>query len=264
MNSSPIMMVASGLVKSFPDRCKSSFKFWHSHKRITVLKSIDLKIYSGEIIALLGPNGAGKTTLFRLLSGLLMAEQGEISFYDRGRRISTPQHHLRVGLLPDTERSFYWRLTGRQNLDFFASLTQMDSHEIKPKIEEAIQRFGLSYIDRRYLEFSAGMKQRLCLARSFIQEHDLLLLDEPTKSLDPESAAALRSLILKDQKENPERTIFFSTHLPYEAQSLASRIIILTSGKITAQGSFSELQRLFGTTESSLEDIYLNVQRNWR
>ena len=216
------------------------------------LDEVDLEVPAGEVFALLGPNGAGKTTLIKILCSLILPDGGEASVYGLDVVKNPAEVRSLLSLVVGEERSFYWRLTGRQNLEFFAALYNLPRKTARQRIEEAAFTLGLEDLEKRYQEYSTGMKQRLALARSLLHDAKLIFMDEPTRSLDPNAAAKLRELMRK-------RTVFFTTHQIQEAQSLADRIAILDKGKIKACGTLKELQCQFGLTKASLEQIFQKV-----
>ena len=209
---------------------------------VKALKSIDLSIPAGEIFVLLGPNGSGKTTLIKSLCGLLLPSHGSTSLmgFDVVKEWKTAKSQ--VSLLVGEERSFYWRLSGRQNLEFFATLYGLSKQEIKKKLEQVRGLFEID-LDRRYQEYSTGMKQRLALARSFLHDAKILFMDEPTRSLDPNAADKLREIILNLRKTHPDKTFFMTSHQFQEAELLADRVGILDQGELKACGTYQELSQ---------------------
>ncbi|MDO8527128.1 MAG: ABC transporter ATP-binding protein [Deltaproteobacteria bacterium] len=224
--------------------------------RRSVLKDIHLNIRQGEIFALLGVNGAGKTTLIKILSSLILPDEGEVRVF--GENILRYPHRIKplISLVVGEERSFYWRLTGRQNLEFFAALYNLPRKEARRRIEKAAVLLGIENLDNRYQEYSTGMKHRLALVRSLLSEARLILMDEPTRSLDPNAAFKLREIIRNDFSGGTQRTVFFTTHQLQEAEALADRIAILDKGKIKVCGTMKELQDNCSRPGASLEKIF--------
>lgn len=218
------------------------------------LDGVDLEVPAGEVFALLGPNGAGKTTLIKILCSLILPDGGEASVHGLDVVKNPAEVRSLLSLVVGEERSFYWRLTGRQNLEFFAMLYNLPRKTARQRIEEAASILGLEDLEKRYQEYSTGMKQRLALARSLLHDAKLIFMDEPTRSLDPNASAKLREFI-----RGLKRTVFFTTHQIQEAQSLADRIAILDKGKIKACGTLKELQCRFGLPDVSLEKIFQKV-----
>lgn len=202
---------------------------------------IDLRVEEGEIFGVLGPNGAGKTTTMRMLSTLLEPTSGEarILGIDVRRR---PRDVRRVlGAVLSGERSLYWKLTARENLEYFAALYHVHPREAPARIEAALEAVELADRADDYVEkFSTGMRQRLVLARAVLPEPRLLLLDEPTVGLDPQSARHMRDKVRQLREQG--RTILLTTHYMEEADQLCDRIAIIDSGRIVALGTPAELK----------------------
>lgn len=234
------------LIKSYRDLILHPFQ----KKEIIALKDINIRVNKGELFGLLGPNGAGKTTLIKILSGLILPNQGNayVSGYDLAR--DGKQARRVVGYVVSEERSFYWRLTGRQNLKFFAILNNLSLSEAKYRIDELIALTGLdAAADRMFKDYSSGMKQKLAIARGLITHPQILLMDEPTKSLDPLAALNLRKLIKEKIVGEDKKTVFLATHNLSEAEELCHRIAIINHGKVNACGTLEEIRGLLDTTK---------------
>ena len=222
--------------------------------RLEALRGINLTLKRGEFFGLLGPNGAGKTTLIKVLASLILPENGRVKIYGLDALEEPEKVRSWVSLAFGDERSFYWRLTGRQNLEFFSALYNLTQKAARERIEQAALLFDLHDLDKLYQNHSTGMRQRLALARSFLSDARLLLMDEPTRSLDPLAAAKLRDLI-RDGLMKDGRTVFFTTHNTEEAEKIADRIAIIDQGSIRACGTLTELRTLIGDPLASLEEI---------
>ncbi len=211
-------------------------------ERIHALRGVDLRVGTGEIFGLLGPNGAGKTTLLKVLSCLVLP--------DRGRALVAGEDTVhegrvkpRIGLVHTDERSFYWRLSGRENLAFFARLYDVPRKRIKPRIDELLIRVDMTEAaDRRFSDYSSGMKQRLAIARALLHDPPILLMDEPTKSLDPSSALSLRSFVKDELQRRDGKTVLLATHNLREAEILCDRIAILVKGRVRQVGTVAEVR----------------------
>lgn len=221
---------------------KERTKIFRSKKKaVEALKHINLDIYEGEIFGLLGPNGAGKTTLIKCLTTLLLPTEGTavINGYDLlhdDKMIRTS-----IGCMLMGERGLYWKLTGRENLDFFGSLYYVPQENRVQKIEELISLLNLSdYIDRTVETYSSGQKMKLAFAKSLINEAPILVLDEPTVTMDVHSARELRQIV-RDLNEKGH-TIVYTTHLMQEAEELCDRVAIIDRGEIIALGAPDELK----------------------
>ena len=209
------------------------------------LRGVDLTVHSGELFGLLGPNGAGKTTLTKILSTLLLPTSGTARVL--GHDVSREGSAIRplIGLVLGGERGLYNRVSGRENLRYFADLYGLPSRDVAPRIREVLDLVGLTEAaDRRVEEYSRGMKQKLHLARGLLHRPPLLFLDEPTIGLDPRSARELRKLVRTLSSEGV--TIFLTTHYMFEAEELCHRIGILARGQMVACDTPSGLQRLVG------------------
>jgi ABC-2 type transport system ATP-binding protein len=202
---------------------------------IEALRGVNLKIKKGEVFGVLGPNGAGKTTLIKVLCTLVIHDEGEayVNGFDVKKEPSEVLKNLQA-VLPES-RGFTWRLTGRQNLEFFALLYGLRDKEAKERIDYLLEFTGLiERADDGYQRYSTGMQRKLLLCRALLRNTPILLFDEPTAGLDPTSAAEFRGMLHEKLAREEEKTILLSTHNLYEAQSMCDRIAILDRGKITA------------------------------
>ncbi len=221
------MIEAQGLTKDFGD--------------FRAVDNVSLKVEPGTVLALLGPNGAGKTTTIRMMTSILVPTAGwaRIAGYDV---ISDPvEVRARVGVLTE-QHGLYERMRALEYLDFFARLYHLDRQARQERPLRLMQRFGLAdALDKRLGEFSKGMKQKLALVRAMLHDPPVLLLDEPTSAMDPQSAKLVRDAILELRKDR--RTIIITTHNLTEAQQLADCIAIIRQGRIIAEGDFASLSR---------------------
>ncbi|HEX9780866.1 MAG TPA: ABC transporter ATP-binding protein [bacterium] len=203
---------------------------------VTALRGVSVSASEGELLAVVGPNGAGKTTLLKIAAGLILPDAGAVRVAgappDRTRRAITRMLGIAAGDPP----GFYDRLTGRENLRFFAALHGLGRAAASRRIEETLARLELEAPERRYQEYSAGTKQRLLVARALLHDPAVLLLDEPTRSLDPAGQLGLRRLLTGRFGAAERRTIVFTTHQPEEA-ALADRVAVLIDGTLSALGA---------------------------
>ena len=248
------------LTKTFPMQGKLSDLFHRRPKEdgITPVDSVDMKVKSGEVFGILGPNGAGKTTLIKILCTLILPTGGEahVNGYDVVKESGKVRES--IGLVTTDERSFYWRLTGRQNLEFFASLHNFYSNDARDMVDDLLGVVDLRYAaDERFLNYSAGMKQKMAIARGLLNDPVVLFMDEPTRSLDPGAAQNLRDFIKEEIVEERGKTIFISTHNLEEAEELCDRVAIFDDGKIKVVGSPAELKASLGDG-SKLSDVFLH------
>jgi ABC-2 type transport system ATP-binding protein len=202
--------------------------------------SISLQLGAGQVLALLGPNGAGKTTTVRMLTSVLRPSAGlaRVAGFDV---VTEPAKvRARVGVLTE-QHGLYARMRGDDYLDFFGQVYGLPTPRRRERIQTLLDQFGMrAYAHRRIGEYSKGMRQKLALARALLHEPPVLLLDEPTSAMDPESARLVRDAIL--ELRSSERAIILCTHNLAEAEELADQIAIIRRGQIVAQGSPADLR----------------------
>lgn len=213
---------------------------------------VTLQVGAGKVLALLGPNGAGKTTTVRMLTSILTPTRGSarIAGYDVVRQAS--QVRASVGVLTE-QHGLYSRMPAGEYLDFFGQVYGLDLPTRQARIRRLLEVFGLAEARKRRLgEFSKGMRQKLALARALLHEPPVLLLDEPTSAMDPESARLVRDAIR--ELRSAERTLIICTHNLAEAEELADAIAIIRRGKIIARGTPEALKlSLLGPAEYELK-----------
>ena len=213
----------------------------------TAIDGIDLQVPPGQVFGLLGQNGAGKTTLIRMLTTLLLPTSGSarVAGFDVVRDPRAVR--TRIGLVSGDERSFYWRLTGRQNLAFFAALQHLPAAIAPTRIADLAERLGMAeHLDRPFGHLSTGQRQKLAIVRGLMSEPEILFMDEPTRSLDPISSVAIRAFVADHIVGELGRTVILATHSMPEAEALCRRLAFIQDGRIVAEGSVSELRRAIG------------------
>lgn len=199
----------------------------------TALTQASLEVAKGDRIAVLGPNGAGKTTLLKLIGGLLVPTEGEIVVNGFNTIHHNTAARRSVGFVFNEERSFFWRLSAVQNLEFFGALDNLRGADLNNRIRELLHLVGLeASADKLVGEFSSGMKQRLALARGLIAEPQVLILDEPTRALDPVACEDLIDLILSRVYSGSGKTLMIATHKLEEAIELCNKVMVIDSGRI--------------------------------
>jgi ABC-2 type transport system ATP-binding protein len=209
---------------------------------LTAVESLTLHVNDGEVFGFLGPNGAGKTTTVRMLCCLISKTSGsaKIGNYEVGNRADQQKIRRMIGLLTENV-GLYEELSAYDNLDFYGRFYKLDAQKRKEQIEYLLKMLGLW--EKRNTAagtFSKGMKQKLAIARALIHDPQVLFLDEPTASLDPEASKTVRDFILELKKE--KRTIFLNTHLLDEAEKICDRVGILKT-RLIATGTPQELRR---------------------
>jgi ABC-2 type transport system ATP-binding protein len=209
---------------------------------LTAVDNLTFHVNDGEVFGFLGPNGAGKTTTVRMLCCLISKTSGiaKIGNYDIGNKVDQQKIRQMVGLLTENV-GLYEELSAYDNLDFYGRFYRLDAQKRKERIEYLLKMLGLwEKRNQASGTFSKGMKQKLAIARSLIHDPQVLFLDEPTASLDPEASKTVRDFILELKKE--KRTIFLNTHLLDEAEKICDRVAILNT-RLVATGTPQELRR---------------------
>jgi ABC-2 type transport system ATP-binding protein len=229
-----------GLCKRFPLRRSwlETILFPLRTEYLEALRDVSLQVPRGELFGLLGPNGAGKTTLFKILSALILPDRGtaRVCGYDVTRQVNAVRSRLRP-VVPD-ERSLMWRISARENLRLYAELQGLRGSARDQRVQEALEIVELADTGTRMVaKFSSGMKQRLLIARALLADPDVLLLDEPTRSLDPISARRLRSFLREEVVRKQGRTVLIATHNAEEALELCDRVGVLHQGRLIRTGA---------------------------
>ncbi len=192
---------------------------------------------------MLGPNGAGKTTLTRLFAALLLPDGGRVEV--GGIDVSREPRHARrqIGLALGEDRGLQMRLSGRENLRFFATLYGLGSNEIAARIRELAERLELGEVlDRPVRTYSSGERSRVALARALLHRPKVLLLDEVTRALDPGAASRIRTLIRRELVEREQAAVLLTSHDLAEVQACCDRVVLLEGGRIRAEGSYAQVE----------------------
>ncbi|HYY54106.1 MAG TPA: ABC transporter ATP-binding protein [Candidatus Dormibacteraeota bacterium] len=217
-------------------------------ERFTAVDGIELTVAAGEIFGLLGPNGAGKTTTMKMLATLLEPTGGEARILGIDVRTRPREVRARIGAMLSGERSLYWKLTGRENLEYFAALYHVPPRLTRARIEAVLAAVNLTDRADDYVErYSTGMRQRLALARALLPDPPLLLLDEPTVGLDPQASRDLRDRVRELKRAG--RTVLLTTHYMEEADQLCDRVAIIDHGRIVALDAPAALKRTIRAEE---------------
>ena len=232
-----------GLVKRYRVKKRQGL-FKSSVEVVEALRGVSFTVDYGEVVGLLGPNGAGKTTTIKILATLLLPDEGEA--YVAGYNVVEEPGEVRkrIGLMLTVERGFYGKLTGRENLEYFAALYGLDKEYAEKRIEYLMRLLELDRLGGDYKlfeEFSLGMRARLSLARALLSDASVLLLDEPTLGLDPPSARRIRELVRRLAREE-RKAVLYTTHNMFEAEIVCDRILLINRGQVVASGSPQELK----------------------
>lgn len=214
-------------------------------KAVEALKDVTLELDEGEIFGLLGPNGAGKTTLIKCLTTLLLPSSGDA--WVNGFRLTEEDDAIRasVGCMLMGERGLYWKLTGRENLLFFGALYHLHPPERERRADEIIKLLSLGEIANRSVEtYSSGQKMKLAFGKALINDAPLLVLDEPTNTLDLPSARELRAVVRDLNRAG--KTVIYTTHIMSEAETLCDRVAIIDRGKVIALDTVPALKDSLG------------------
>jgi ABC-2 type transport system ATP-binding protein len=242
--TSQLMIETHNLTKDFGD--------------FRAVDEVTLSVQPGEVLAMLGPNGAGKTTTVRMMTSILPPTSGRavLAGYDVTQNPALVRAN--VGVLTE-QHGLYERMPATEYLDFFGQVYRIDTKTRRKRARQLMERFGLGHaMNQQVGEFSKGMKQKLALVRAMLHDPPVLLLDEPTSAMDPQSAKQVRDAILELQRD--ERTFLITTHNLTEAQLLADRIVIIRKGRIIASGAIDRLAEQF--VGQPIMELHINGELN--
>ena len=243
------MVVLESVSKTFRQR---AFFSRTVNEETHALRHVSLEVAAGEVLGLLGPNGSGKSTTLKLISTVLLPDAGRVSVAEFNTRSQGQQVRKRVGFAIASERSFFPRLTTRENLEFFAALEDVPRHDCRDRVESALMSVLLGdAAEKQVMKFSSGMHQRLAIARALLKRPSVLLLDEPSRSLDIAAASQLWELIHELSARGV--AILLATHNFAEASAVCERVAILKKGSVVATSRTRSL------SEWQLREFYLNT-----
>jgi ABC-2 type transport system ATP-binding protein len=245
MSDAPAILVEN-LVKRYPVIGGFRDLVRHPLKRRTrtALDGVSLRVEPGRAFCLLGPNGAGKTTLIKVLTTLVLPDGGRAIVGGHDAERSPAAVRSAIGYAINDERSFYWRLTGRQNLEFFGALNGLRGRRLAAKIADVLGLTGLeSAADLRFNAYSTGMRQMLAFARALLADAEILFVDEPTRSLDPQAAAKVRTFLRSELVDGRGKTVFWATHDLLEAADFGHEVAVIDQGRIRVRGAVDVLTR---------------------
>jgi ABC-2 type transport system ATP-binding protein len=216
---------------------------WRRPKATEALRGVDLEVRRGELVAVVGPNGAGKTTLLEILATLVRPTSGRALVAGVDVAEDPDGARQRIGYVLTDERSFFFRLSCKDNLRFFAALQGLFGKAADDRIGELAALLGLeAELPKDFMDLSSGQKQRTAIARGLLADPPVLLFDEATRSLDPGRAARVRRVIREVLVDRGAKAVLFATHDLEEARLLSDRTVLMTEGRIAAQGAFAELE----------------------
>lgn len=217
-----------------------------------VLKGINLEIYKGQIIGYIGPNGAGKSTTVKIMLGIQQGYKGEVKIFGEDISIGKVEYKRRIGYVPETAE-IYDNLTAQEYLTFVGEIYGMEFEKADQKAKKLMSLFGIENVyNSRISSYSKGMKQKVLIIASLIHNPDILFLDEPLSGLDANSVMVFKEIL--SELAGQGKTIFYSSHIMDVVEKLSNRIILLSGGRIAADGSFEELKNR--SKEGSLEEIF--------
>ncbi|WP_035288398.1 ABC transporter ATP-binding protein [Clostridium sp. KNHs214] len=236
-----VAVEVKNLKKYFISEKKKLFKKTDK-KEFKAVDDVSFHINKGEVFGLLGPNGAGKTTTIKMITGLLRPTSGSVTVMGKDVDKNPMEALSNIGTVLAGDRSIYWKLSARENLEYFAALYGCNKKEAKERTQKVLDRLGLTdKADELVEKYSTGMKQKVALGKALIPNAPVVLLDEPTLGLDPQAAINLREIILEIKNEG--RTVLLTTHYMEEADFLSDRIAIIDGGKIIALDTPENLKR---------------------
>ncbi|KQL51077.1 ABC transporter ATP-binding protein [Heyndrickxia shackletonii] len=226
---------------------KKSYKKRKSKEIIQAVKGVSFQVKRGEVVGLLGPNGAGKTTTIKMMCGLLLPNEGTIKIngIDIGKQRLKALRHISTVL--EGNRNLYWRLTVRENLEYFSGNRGLSKKAVSAQIDELLERLNLTHKANEMVNsLSRGMQQKVSIAVALLSNTEIIFLDEPTLGLDIETSYEVRKL-LKDIAKEYNKTILLSSHDMPVVQEICERVIIINEGRIVSDERVSDLLELFDT-----------------
>ncbi len=240
MTEHPVAVRVQDIAKTYPGK-----------PPVLALQPVTFSVHAGEMAVVLGPNGAGKTTLFKILATLLKPDAGEAWVaglpLERAREV-----RAQIGVITDPDRSFFWRLNGRENLRFFAAAYDLRGPAFDQRLQELIAALDLGeFIHRRVGSLSSGQRGRLALARALFHHPTVLLLDEPTRSLDPAAAGDFMRLLGAYLEQHPRASVLLSTHRLGAVAPFVRRALVIVHGRLLADGPPEALIRQAGLPETA-------------
>jgi len=223
-----------------------------------VLHGINLEINSGQIIGYIGPNGAGKSTTIKIMCGLIDDFEGEVNIFGKDLRTRALEIKTRIGYIPENA-ALYESLTPLEFMEFIGDMRRLNPDTTRAKAEAMMDIFEmLPSINQRISTFSKGMRQKVLICASLLHNPDLIFMDEPLSGLDANSVIMVKEILIQLAREG--KTIFYSSHLMDVVEKISDRIILIDQGKVIADGSFNEINKL--TNVENLEKMFTNLTGN--
>lgn len=216
------------------------------------VEDISFNIGEGEVLGIIGPNGAGKTTTLKMIAGLISPTEGSVEI--RGSDVTEKDTRREIGFLPE-ESPVYDKMTARSYLRFFADLYNIDRSEADKRIENTLDELDLDYLDKKIGDLSKGMTRKILIARSLINDPDVLVYDEPASGLDPYTTNYIVDYVAKQAELG--KSIVFSAHNLYHVESLCDRVLIVENGEVVASGTIQEIKQEYGDPKY---EVISNVQ----
>ena len=233
------------LVKVYPEPMRPTGRKGRGRGGGTrALDGVCLELARGEALGLVGTNGAGKTTLLKVVCNLLLPDGGQV--YVDGLDVAREGREVRrrLGLVVSDERSFYWRLTARRNLEFFASLHDMSAAAAAARLDELAGWLGMGeFMDRPFSDLSSGMRQRVSLARGLLHDPDVLLLDEPIHSLSPDAALEVDHILTGPLQGERGKTLLLATQSMSEVERVCGAMCLLHRGRVRFRGTVGDFRQ---------------------
>jgi len=223
---------------------------------LTAVDNLNLRVLSGEIYGFLGPNGAGKTTTIKMLTGVIAPSSGSIRIAGLDIERDLMEIKQIISVVPD-EPKMYENLKGIEFVKFIIDIYKLQPEETISRLRNLADAFKIDYLGKYIGDYSHGMKQKLMVAIALMRESSVIFLDEPTVGLDASSAGKLKAWLRNIA--NRGATVFMTTHVLEVAEKMCDRIGIIDRGRMIAEGTLSDLKESFGSVESSLEDLFLDI-----
>ncbi len=256
-------VVAKGITKRFmPLRSLHEVvgRFLDRPSPVTALDDVSFSAERGCLIGLLGPNGAGKTTLLKVLATLLLPDQGRVHIAGRSPEDDPVFIKKNIGLVTCQERSFFWRLTGRENLTFFAALYGLDGPAARKRLDRLLDDFKVDDPDKRFDACSSGTRQKFSFIRGLLHDPPLLLLDEPFANLDAPTRRFLKDLLKKHLVAQQKKTVLLATHEIAEHAPLCDRFLCLKEGRLCLDATAESLRRTHRLDPAAgIQDLLINI-----